>query len=338
MKKGSPAIGITGIGAVTPAGWGLPEMLDCLSDEQPLESSTFHVNGIEKPYRHRPVPKPDNLQPLFRAPRLRRASVVSRYLAAAAFEALEGRGRPLESSYQEGFRLGVVVSCYTGCVNYSQRFYGEVLADPATASPIIFPETVFNAPSSHLSALLGTSEVNYTLVGDESQFLTALEIGISWILDGQVDGVLVAAAEENNWLSAEGLSMFSKAPVLGAGAAAILLESCSSPEVKVDLITDSLPYNNRKSRQQTLQSMRSQLPEDNTAEIVFESINEGLLWEGCPGRKVNVREILGEGFGASVAWSCAAAAGYLKAGEYNSALISGVGMDQACAAMMISAN
>ena len=337
MKSSTPAIGITGAGAVTPAGWGLPEMLHCLRSEQPLETTVFQVNGIDKPYRHRPVPKPANPKSLLRSPRLRRSSNVSRYLAAAAIEALEGRGSSLKSLSQEDFRLGVVVSCYTGCVNYSQRFYGEVLDDPATASPIIFPETVFNAPSSHLSALLGSSELNYTLVGDESQFLVALETGISWILDDQVGGVLVAAAEESNWLSAEGLSMFSKSPVLGAGAAAILLEPCSSPEVKVDLITDSLTYNSRESRQQMLLAMRSQLPAINNAEIVFESINEGSLWKEFPGRKVNVREIFGEGFGASVAWSCAAAAGFLMQGEYNSALISGAGMDQACAAMMISA-
>ncbi len=334
MTLATPDIAITGVGAVTPAGWGIPALLDCLRNKQSLESAAFNVGGQEKPYRRRLVPKPNDAQKLFRNPRLRRASPVSRYLAAAAFEALSGH--PLEQLQQDGFRLGVVVSCYTGCVNYSQRFYGEVLNDPATASPIVFPETVFNAPSSHLSALLGSSEMNYTLVGDESQFLTALEIGINWILEDEVDAVIVAASEESNWLSAEGLSLFSNAPILGEGAAAILLEQHSSPEVRIDLITNSLAYNNREPRQKTLEHMRSQLIDADEAEIVFESINEGSLWEDFGGQRISVRELLGEGFGASVAWSCAAAAGYLRLGEFNSALVSGAGMDQGCASMMLS--
>ena len=328
------AIGITGVGAVTPAGWGVPAMLKCLRHGAPLESNSFQAQGMQKKYRLRSVPKPDNLLTLFRNPRLRRTSPVSRYLAAAAFEAMEGRS--LDDFHQKGTRLGVVVSCFTGCVNYSQRFYGEVLDDPSTASPIVFPETVFNAPSSHLSALLGSSEMNYTLLGDDAQFLAALELGTQWLLDDEVDAVLVAAAEESNWLIAEGLSMFTRSPIVGEGAAAILLEPCRSPEVKVELITDSLIYKTRDSRQETLLAMRSQLPDANTTDILFESINEGTLWEDFRGPRINVREILGEGFGVSVAWSCAAAAGLLGSREFNSALVSGSGMDQSCAAMILS--
>ncbi len=60
---------------------------------------------------------------------------------------------------------------------YSRRFYEEVLRDPATASPLIFPETVFNAPASHLAAFLGTTAINYTLVGDEGTFLAGTRAG-----------------------------------------------------------------------------------------------------------------------------------------------------------------
>ena len=43
----------------------------------------------------------------------------------------------------------------TASIRYSERFFGEVLENPATASPMLFPETVMNAPASHMAAYLG---------------------------------------------------------------------------------------------------------------------------------------------------------------------------------------
>jgi 3-oxoacyl-(acyl-carrier-protein) synthase len=77
-----------------------------------------------------------------------------------------------------------VVCVFSGCVNYSSRFYSETLKDPATASPLVFPETVFNAPASHLSAFLGNSAINYTLVGDSGTFLIGLAMAAQWLSDG----------------------------------------------------------------------------------------------------------------------------------------------------------
>lgn len=331
-------IAVTGAGAVTPAGWGMPLMLEGLRNGKPVEPSPLCAPGNDEGavYLRRAVPKPCDEQFFLRQPRLRRASPAGRYLAAAAIEALGDERQHTVASGE--LRLGIVVSCYTGCINYSQRFYREVLENPTTASPIIFPETVFNAPASHLSALLGSSEVNYTVVGDESQFLAALEIGANWLVDGEVDAVLVAAAEESDWLSAEALSIFTSAPVLGEGAAALLLERCESPDVEVELITDMFTFTRERPREKSLQAMREQLPCGNIAEILFESGNEGPVWDDLQAERIRIRDIFGEGFGASVAWGCAAAAGFLELGLVNSALVSGSGMNQACAAVVLVGN
>ncbi|MCH2059148.1 MAG: hypothetical protein MK183_00850 [Verrucomicrobiales bacterium] len=334
MSRNGADIGITGVGVVSPAGWGLPAMLECLRSQQPVPTIAHTVPETGHEYLRLPVPKPDKLNAIFRTPRLRRSSAVSRYMCAAAFEALGEHG--LAKVRSDNFRLGIVVSCYTGCVNYSERFYKEVLEDPITASPIVFPETVFNAPSSHLSALLESSEMNYTLVGDESQFLSAIELGINWILDEGMDGVLVAAGEENNWLSAEGLSMFREMPVLGEGGCALLLEPCDGGGVRIEAITDRLSYNSLLSRDEVLRSMRAQLPDETKADLLLESMNEEGVWDDFTGQKINVCALMGEGFGVSTAWSCAAAAGFLRAGDIDSAIVSGIGMDQSCAAMVVS--
>ena len=175
-------------------------------------------------------------------------------------------------------------------------------------------------------------------MGDESQFIAALEIGANLLIEDEVDAVLVAAAEESDWLSAEAHAMFSKTPVLGEGAAAILLERCESPEVELDLITDMFTFTKNRPRNEALHAMRAQIPEGNIAEVLFEGGNEGALWDCWQERRINVREIFGEGFGVSVAWACAAAVGFLRSSEVTSALVSGSGMNQACAATIFTAN
>ena len=86
--------------------------------------------------------------------------------------------------------LGIIVCVLSGCVNYSRRFYDETLKDPGTASPLVFPETVFNAPASHISAFLGSMAVNYTLVGDAGTFLQGLATGANWLIEGKVSECL----------------------------------------------------------------------------------------------------------------------------------------------------
>jgi 3-oxoacyl-(acyl-carrier-protein) synthase len=118
-------------------------------------------------------------------------------------------------------RLGIIFCVMTGCVNYSRRFYDETLKDPATASPLVFPETVFNAPASHLAALLGTTAINYTLVGDPGVFLQGLVLGADWLLAGRVEDCLVVGAEEIDWLTADAYGLFARKIILSDGAGAV---------------------------------------------------------------------------------------------------------------------
>jgi hypothetical protein len=99
--------------------------------------------------------------------------------------------------------LGLILCTLAGSVAYSRRFYEEVLREPATASPLIFPETVFNAAASHLAAYLGSTEISYTLVGDDGTFLQGLVIAAQWLAQGRVDGCVVVGAEEQDWIVAD---------------------------------------------------------------------------------------------------------------------------------------
>src|SRR5439155_23341124 len=105
-------------------------------------------------------------------PRLRRASAISRFAAAAGLEALQDAEVTLGS--QNGNRIAVVFAISKGGVIYTKRFYRDIVeTGPQSPRPLLFPETVFNAPASHLAAILGITGSTYTLVGDSAVGLLA---------------------------------------------------------------------------------------------------------------------------------------------------------------------
>jgi 3-oxoacyl-(acyl-carrier-protein) synthase len=167
----SPGIVVAGWGAVTPAGWGMEAFRGALSSGVALPPVEIKRCEASPLVMARPVPAVAERPAYFSHARLRRSPPIARFAAAAALEALGDRWEKIRGD--ASFRLGVVFSLMNGCVTYSRRFFAEVLENPSTASPILFPETVFNAPSSHISALLGVTGPNYTLAGDSADFLWA---------------------------------------------------------------------------------------------------------------------------------------------------------------------
>src|SRR5204863_9750985 len=124
---------------------------------------------------HRYLPVPAALvAELARQPRLRRSSPISYYAVAAALGALADAGLVLTPKLAE--RTAIVLAVSDGGVVYTRRFYEQIVKQGANAaSPMLFPETVYNAPASHLAAQLGLDGACYTLVGDSSVGLTAMK-------------------------------------------------------------------------------------------------------------------------------------------------------------------
>ena len=148
-------ISITGTGAVSPAGWGVAALMTALTSGEKIATSMLERSVGETTFQTPVLRVPAEGATTPKFARLRRTSPISKFAAAAVAEAL-GDARLAEITAGR-LRVGVIFTLTNGCVNYSNRFFGEALADPAFASPILFPETVFNAPSSHLSALIGNT-------------------------------------------------------------------------------------------------------------------------------------------------------------------------------------
>jgi hypothetical protein len=275
------------------------------------------------------VPALDDRSRLPRDPRLRRASAVGKFAAAAMFEAL-GVER-FEAVRAGERRLGVICTMMNGCVNYSNRFYGEVLADPATASPILFPETVYNAPSSHLSAVAGSTAPNDTLVGDGAEFFTGLELAAEWLERGDCDLCAVVAPEEADWLSAEAMGYYSSRMLPAEGAAAVILEmDADGPRLLA--VPDAVNYAAQSDRVAAFAGLWKELgAADDGATLWadgrvgvprFDAPEDSVSWSG---RRFSLRPLLGESLGAAAGLQTVAALAMLARGDAERAVVTSVG-------------
>lgn len=322
------AVFIAGLGVVSPAGWGLDAFRDALAKREAIPVKEAALPGSETRFRARRVPPPTPRPSFFSHARLRRASPITQFAVAAALEALG-----VDRSAQALNNVGVIVCVFSGCVNYSRRFYDETLKDPAVASPVVFPETVFNAPASHISAYLGSKAMNYTLVGDAGTFLTGMSLAGRWLLEDRVDECLVVGTEELDWLTAQAVDLFDSGKVLSEGAGAVLLRR--EGRVRLDAITEEHLYVNG-AKAEALRTMARELGEIRSDTLLVDSTTsekgiskeEHELWKDVAGRRCSPKKVLGEGLMAGAAWQFVAAADALMNGGASSACISIAGFHQ----------
>ncbi|MCF6313515.1 MAG: hypothetical protein L3J39_13805 [Verrucomicrobiales bacterium] len=341
---------IKGVGAVSPAGWSTQQMVEQTLSVDPLGYEKWAREGCDHSYKIRRVPKPLERQAFARHPRLRRASAISRFVAAAGLQAL-GEQRAAAVAAGE-LRLGIVVVFSTGCVTYTRRFFEEMLDDPALASPILFPETVFNAPASHLAAILGSKGISYTLLGDGAEYLSGLKIAEGWLATHQCDGCLVIGGEELDWLISEAVHLFSRDLVLAEGAGALYLERPEgegADAIKLAQITPTRIYTQDCERDLAPSKMRADLELDQTVEegaLLIDGLQgvnktdraEAAAWESWRGSQLSPGIVLGTALGASVSWQCVHAVSLLQQQyqQCDHALVSAVGLNQQCMAAHFS--
>lgn len=254
MKHDAP-IFIRGVGAVSAAGWSAPELVAAVLEhrELPWIVSQRSIGARDWESRVRPVP-PAPPEKVVKHPRLRRASNISKFAVAAALEAL-GDQKPAS--------LGIIMCLMNGCVAFTNRFYNEVIDSPALASPILFPETVFNAPASHIAACLGVSGQVTTLIGESNIINEALRMASGWMQSGLVEQCLVIGAEEADWLSTEAVGYYDKRLVVSEGAAALLL-ALDGDGPRIEQVEGPVAYHSHRERKQALLDLarRVTLPKD----------------------------------------------------------------------------
>ena len=127
---------------------------------------------------------------------IQRDFAIRRVAGLAALEDAE-----LKLDAETAARTALIFAVSNGGVIYTKRFYHEIVESGAqAASPLLFPETVFNAPASHLAAILGITGASYTLVGDGAVGILALKMAEDLMASETLDHCLVVGAEEADWL------------------------------------------------------------------------------------------------------------------------------------------
>ncbi len=207
---------IAGAGCLTPLGKNAAE-----TAQRIREGGRAALTEVKNPENGHAISAalvpPEFTSHLAREPRLRRASTISLLAAAAGTGAI---GTALKSNPGMKPRLAIVLGVSSGGVQYTRRFYEQIVKQGANAaSPLLFPETVYNAPASHLAAMLGVDGATYTLVGDGTVGLQALEFGAQLIATGDADDVLVVAAEEFDWILCEAHRAWRLVPSWGGASA-----------------------------------------------------------------------------------------------------------------------
>jgi 3-oxoacyl-[acyl-carrier-protein] synthase II len=281
---------IQGIGAVTPLGGTGQETWSALCRGERAPSTLF-ANGLaDRSYFSCPVPL-KFVSAAARQPRLRRSGTISLLGAAAGFDALGDAG--LEPGGALNATTAVVFAICSGGVNYTRRFYHEIVTQGAHgASPLLFPETVYNAAASHLAALLGVNEHSYTLVGDSSVGLEAIHFATELLsVQPKLDRCLVVGTEEADWLLADAFASWRMATsrdhfevygrsggtIFGEGAAAILIGRTG-----VLAITSSsagLPFHSFRESESAARKVFGSLGEERLPEVIVSSANGTFLDE-----------------------------------------------------------
>lgn len=311
---------IAGVGWITPLGRGVDYVWDKLlsGDEAPIQTISSGQN--HKSYSGFLVPD-EALKALPPHPRLRRASAISRFAAIAGMDAI-ANAQAMTPKIDMN-RVGLIFAASNGGVTYTKRFYhGIVESGAQSASPLLFPETVFNAPASHLSAILGINGASYTIVGDGAVGILAIKMASDLLENRSLDFCLLVAAEEADWLLCDAyhswrllkaqppITPFSAQPrgsILSEGAGAVLL--ARDGVVKIDSIHGGGNFYHQRDASAIVDRILHDLRNDHACIIASANGTFVDLAEAAAVRKhlpscvvYTPKPALGESIGASAIW------------------------------------
>jgi 3-oxoacyl-(acyl-carrier-protein) synthase len=312
---------ISGMGWVTPLGSGIAEVWQRLRQGEEAQAEMVSDPVAKKFYPAFRIPAAALKEMPVHA-RLRRASAISRFAAAAGTSALHDAG--LTNDALKDVRIALIFAISNGGVIYTKRFYHDIVVSGAgAASPLLFPETVFNAPASHLAAILGITGRSYTLVGDGAVGIAAMQMAEDLMQNESLDYCLVVGAEEVDWLLCDAYAKWrllrsappvepfqrpAKGMVLSEGAGAVLIGRAGT--VKIEMTHGGAYYSNRNclagAATKLLRDLKA--PQDST---IISSAN-GTFIDHAEAKAVSevhpdalvytVKPALGESVGASCSW------------------------------------
>ncbi len=188
-------IAITGIGLITPLGVGREAFWEnCRKAKTGIKKIKSFETGS---FRSNIAAWIDNFEPgQFMPPRFyRRMSRISRMAVGASVEALNDSGLIPDTTDSE--KIAVVMGTAYGSSSHVEDFYVSLLKDgPRGAQPFLFPETVPNAPASHVAIFHGITGPNSTFCQNEISAENAILYARNLLLQKVVDVALAGGVDE----------------------------------------------------------------------------------------------------------------------------------------------
>jgi 3-oxoacyl-(acyl-carrier-protein) synthase len=323
---------VAGRGWVTPLGSGVDQVWARLLAGATAEAGTLGSSLGKQSCRAFQVP-PEAVAEATRHPRLRRSSAISRFAVVAGLHALRDAKSELDEA--SAARTALVFAISNGGVIYTKRFFHEIVkAGAAAASPLLFPETVFNAPASHLAAILGITGASYTLVGDSAVGILALKMAEDLMTDEQLDRCLVVGAEEADWLLCDAYRKWrlmraeppiepfarpARGTILSEGAGALLL--AREGNLALEQIHSGRNFARQRDVVRQLDAICGELRNGDTTELLIASANGTFIDEAerlalvrhFPDAAVYTpKPALGESVAAGAIWQTICAAEALR--------------------------
>src|SRR5262249_61343996 len=188
-------IAVTGIGVVSPIGFGRQQFWQALCGGQsglaPIERFPVPAGAPRLGAEVRDFPAREFIA----STHLRRMDNVSRLLVAAARMALDDARLPAKLLVPE--RTGVVVGSVLGDISESVTYLQRVFTKgPSAASPMVFPNLVLNAPASYIAMELGTTGVNLTVSQGEISGESAILQACDALRAGRAEVMLAGGGDE----------------------------------------------------------------------------------------------------------------------------------------------
>jgi hypothetical protein len=262
------------------------------------------------------------------------------FLLAAAQRALAEAGDVNRAT------LGIVAAYHAGVVVMAGEFYrGVVETGQRFASPNFFPETVFNSPTSHLAAVLGAAGPAYTVLGDDTGWVNALNVAATWLANGLVEHALVVTGEELDPIALDAYSAVrwlrrggAFIPAEGAGAV-VLRRASTDDRVQLVAVAEGFTHRNKAQARVAAEELVAQFPGVRNVRRTA----TGTVWAGMED-ELHARcdffappggTDCGGAFVASAAWHTAGAAEWVRA-TGRELLVPVWGHSQQCSALLLA--
>lgn len=186
---------VTGVGVISSVGTGTAAFLDALlsgrSGISPVTTfDTSHCRS-HTAAKLRGFDAAKYIDPM----KLRRIDAVGRLAVAGGKLALEDAGIDLHGAGSDG--IGVVLGSYTAGIHSTVEYLAPLMREgPAGAIPLIFSNTVGNAPASLLALEFGLRGPNVTVSHKEASSLGAAAYAVGLLRAGRVPVMIAGGADD----------------------------------------------------------------------------------------------------------------------------------------------